>query len=465
MNNYPFENGLLTKAAVSFGYQRQSRLSMMADIYEKCLFYKNTTFLNNYIYHQPSRGGLESEMTRAKRFNLQKDYVHLIECVLDDIISSKYSNISLSPTFYEFEVNKPDEIKIEFRLKSTPGTDRKFYKTVKERYSDDNSKKLLSEEYYSSKFYKEHNQEGINFYGEIPTGTSDDFRNKEISFVYGFDTMAEKLFSSFRELSYNILLDPILIKNWILHFTSIQAPELFTSVSNTHVQVEKLSNTSVKITTDLNIKEIVEYHEKTAKEEYKDAFYDRHGDLDKPIYNQDVLPMILTPLLDELINLTRSNIEFQGVYNSSQNFGGLNFYKRMLEKHSNSISNFSEFVLGKTGIIKEKIINQEANPFDLLKLYERSENWRKWTSQISNEENIIHDYIKEISTDQWISKLPSKVIRFIVVTATGLGADALGAGGIGTASAIGVGALDHFLVEHTIKGFTPKQFVTQIQKL
>ena len=59
-----------------------------------------------------------------------------------------------------------------------------------------------------------------------------------------------------------------------------------------------------------------------------------------------------------------------------------------------------------------------------------------------------------------MDKLPTKGFRWLLFTGLGLGADLFGAGGLGKAIGVGIGAVDTFLLDSTLhKGWRPNQFV------
>jgi hypothetical protein len=64
-----------------------------------------------------------------------------------------------------------------------------------------------------------------------------------------------------------------------------------------------------------------------------------------------------------------------------------------------------------------------------------------------------------VTQSTWVDKLPSKTIRWLLFSGAGLGLDAMGAGGVGTALGIGLGAVDSFFLDSILKGWKPNQFV------
>ena len=73
--------------------------------------------------------------------------------------------------------------------------------------------------------------------------------------------------------------------------------------------------------------------------------------------------------------------------------------------------------------------------------------------------NLVRAYYQETIKDSWVEKLPGKSMRWTIFTGLGLGIDALGAGGLGTAAGVTVGAIDTFLADKLVGGWKPHQFV------
>lgn len=97
---------------------------------------------------------------------------------------------------------------------------------------------------------------------------------------------------------------------------------------------------------------------------------------------------------------------------------------------------------------------------DFRKLFEKSEKFRTWLHNIPIEKNALTEYFKNINSDEWYDKIPVKSTRWSIFTGIGLVVDALGAGGLGTLSGIGISAIDEFFLDSILKGWKPNQFIT-----
>ena len=109
--------------------------------------------------------------------------------------------------------------------------------------------------------------------------------------------------------------------------------------------------------------------------------------------------------------------------------------------------------------IREAVNSGAVSFAAVLKLLDSADKFRNWLHQQPPDANLVRAYYQETIKDSWAEKLPAKSTRWSIFTGIGLGIDALGAGGLGTAAAVAVSAVDAFLVEKLTKGWKPHQFV------
>lgn len=128
--------------------------------------------------------------------------------------------------------------------------------------------------------------------------------------------------------------------------------------------------------------------------------------------------------------------------------------------HSQSqIKSFVDLTLADGHAIREAV-NSGAVPFTaVLKLLDSADKFRHWLHQQPPDTNLVRAYYQETIKDSWVEKLPAKSTRWSIFTTIGLGIDALGAGGLGTAASVAVSAVDAFVVDKLAKGWKPHQFV------
>ncbi|QXI08201.1 hypothetical protein HU718_011055 [Pseudomonas tensinigenes] len=123
------------------------------------------------------------------------------------------------------------------------------------------------------------------------------------------------------------------------------------------------------------------------------------------------------------------------------------------------IERFADLTLSGGHAIREAV-NSGAVPFaSVVKLLDSADKFRHWLHQQPADANLVRAYYQETIKDSWIAKLPGKSMRWGIFTGIGLGIDALGAGGLGTATGVAVSAIDSFLADKLVGGWKPHQFV------
>lgn len=123
------------------------------------------------------------------------------------------------------------------------------------------------------------------------------------------------------------------------------------------------------------------------------------------------------------------------------------------------IESFSDLTLSGSHAIREAV-NSGAVPFaSVVKLLDSADKFRHWLHKQPADENLVRAYYQETIKDSWVEKLPGKSMRWGIFTGLGLGIDALGAGGLGTATGVAVSAIDSFLADKLVAGWKPHQFV------
>lgn len=134
----------------------------------------------------------------------------------------------------------------------------------------------------------------------------------------------------------------------------------------------------------------------------------------------------------------------------------------VVKRYSNNqsqIESFSNLTLADSHAIREAV-NTGAVPFSsVLKLLDSAEKFRHWLHKQPADADLVRAYYQEVIKDSWVEKLPGKSMRWGMFTGIGLGIDACGAGGLGTAAGMAIGAIDSFLVDKLINGWKPHQFV------
>lgn len=134
----------------------------------------------------------------------------------------------------------------------------------------------------------------------------------------------------------------------------------------------------------------------------------------------------------------------------------------MLKEYSKNqaeVAAYQEFVLDDSKAIREAI-NTGARTFDeFIPVLERAKRFKEWLSDLSEDTSLIKQYHRDVTSDSWIDGLPGKSSRWVLFTGAGLGMDAAGAGGVGTAVGVTLSALDTFFLDRLLKGWKPHQFI------
>ncbi len=98
-----------------------------------------------------------------------------------------------------------------------------------------------------------------------------------------------------------------------------------------------------------------------------------------------------------------------------------------------------------------EIINSGARSFDeFLALLERSQKFRNWIGGVNPDAKLVHEYLREVTSEGWIASSPSKLVRYAIATAVSVAAPVLGAV---------LSAADSLLIDRMIRGWRPSHFV------
>ena len=115
-----------------------------------------------------------------------------------------------------------------------------------------------------------------------------------------------------------------------------------------------------------------------------------------------------------------------------------------------SIEKFQNGILQDGRTVREVINSGERNFSEFFKVLEESQKFKKWISQIDDDQNLLHEYIDSLNSIEKIECLPLKQLRFFITTALGL---------INPFIGIGVSAVDSFIVDRMLSGWKPSLFI------
>lgn len=111
---------------------------------------------------------------------------------------------------------------------------------------------------------------------------------------------------------------------------------------------------------------------------------------------------------------------------------------------------FTEIVLPDTPSLAEVIDSGERSMDEFFSLLDRAQKFKDWLGGVNPDEGLIRTYLRDVSSEGWIQKLPAKSVRYVLSSA------------IGAANPIAgllAGASDTFLVEKMFGGWRPSHFI------
>lgn len=141
---------------------------------------------------------------------------------------------------------------------------------------------------------------------------------------------------------------------------------------------------------------------------------------------------------------------------------GLHALEGVLSRRAAGAQNIGQFVeltLENTYAIREAVNSGRVTFYEVLALLETADKFRHWVAGVPDDKDLKRAYYQAIVKDSKFEKLPIKTSRWACFTAAGLGIDLLGAGGLGTAAGIALGAADTFLLEKWVAGWKPNHFI------
>ncbi len=136
--------------------------------------------------------------------------------------------------------------------------------------------------------------------------------------------------------------------------------------------------------------------------------------------------------------------------------------KEVIKKRKSSQDNldlFHEYILKDCHTLGEAFVNKVISKKELLELLEKADKFRGWLSKVPEDRNLIGEYHQAVTKETFADKLPTKTTRFVIFEGIGLTLDLSGAGGIGTAIATGLSALDTFVLDKLIQGWKPNHYI------
>lgn len=129
-------------------------------------------------------------------------------------------------------------------------------------------------------------------------------------------------------------------------------------------------------------------------------------------------------------------------------------YAELLRRSSlntTSLQQFTEVVLPDTKTVAEVIDAGERSISEFLVLLDKAERFKNWTKSVNPDEDLVRTYVRDVSSEGWIQRLPQKSMRYAFTLA--LEASSPIAGMI-------AGFVDNFVLEKLLSGWRPNHFIT-----
>lgn len=112
---------------------------------------------------------------------------------------------------------------------------------------------------------------------------------------------------------------------------------------------------------------------------------------------------------------------------------------------------FQEFVLPDSPSVREVIDAKERSFEEFLELIDKGDRFRKWVNEINPDEGMVRAYHREMTSNGWIEKLPSKVARYLLTSALGAVVSPL--------VSLAISAADALLLDRMVRGWRPSHFI------
>lgn len=119
--------------------------------------------------------------------------------------------------------------------------------------------------------------------------------------------------------------------------------------------------------------------------------------------------------------------------------------------NTTSLQQFAEVVLPDTKTVAEVIDAGERSVSEFLVLLDKAARFKNWTKAVNPDENLVRTYVRDVSSEGWIQRLPQKSMRYAFTLA--LDASNPVAGMV-------AGFVDNFVLEKLLSGWRPNHFIT-----
>lgn len=142
-----------------------------------------------------------------------------------------------------------------------------------------------------------------------------------------------------------------------------------------------------------------------------------------------------------------------------------NFLSRR-DSSQDSIATFQAFLFDDGRGIREAVNAGDVTLSEILALLNKAEKFKTWLRDQAPDADLVKEYFRVVTSSTWVDRLPSKTLRWLLFSGVGLGLDVVGAGGVGTAIGLTLGAVDSLVLDSMLRGWKPNHFVeTSLSRL
>jgi hypothetical protein len=85
-----------------------------------------------------------------------------------------------------------------------------------------------------------------------------------------------------------------------------------------------------------------------------------------------------------------------------------------------------------------------------LVLIDQAARFKDWLKTVNPDEGLVRTYIKDVTSEGWIQRLPAKSLRYVLTLALD---------STNPVAGILAGVADNFIVEKLLKGWRPNHFI------
>ena len=124
---------------------------------------------------------------------------------------------------------------------------------------------------------------------------------------------------------------------------------------------------------------------------------------------------------------------------------------RRTRLNESSRQQFTEIVLPDTPSLAEVIDSGERTFNDFFSLLDKAARFKDWLKAVNPDEDLVRTYMRDVSSEGWIQRLPAKSIRYVFMLALEAKYPLVG---------LTTGILDNFLLEKICSGWRPNHFVS-----